>query len=81
MQFHVKPYKNNRYNLTFQHYYRIIAAANGIDFESEECPSVGPCAGTCAQCDSEAEYFRREMSKIPEEKRVYPQFDVKENKQ
>lgn len=58
-----------------------LAAANGIDFEGEECPSVGPCAGTCAKCDSEAEYLRREMSKIPEEKRVYPQFDVKENKQ
>ena len=57
-----------------------LAAANGIDFESEECPSVGPCAGTCAKCDFEAEYLRKEMRKIPKEKQVYPQFDIKEDK-
>ena len=52
-----------------------LAEANNIPFESEECPSTGPCAGTCAKCDAEAEYLRRQMKKIPEDKRVYPQFD------
>lgn len=52
-----------------------LAAANGIPFESEECPSIGACAGTCEKCDKEAIYLRGEMQKIPEEERVYPQFD------
>ena len=54
-----------------------LAKANNILFESVECPSTGPCAGTCAKCDAEAEYLRRQMKKIPEDKRVYPQFDPK----
>ena len=54
-----------------------LAAANNIPFESEECPSTGACAGTCPKCDGEAEYLRKCLEKIPEEKRVYPQFDPK----
>ena len=54
-----------------------LAAANNIPFESEECPSTGACAGTCPKCDEEAEYLRKCLEKIPEEKRVYPQFDPK----
>jgi len=52
-----------------------LAAANNIPFESEECPSTGACAGTCPKCDEEAEYLRKCLEKIPEEKRGYPQFD------
>lgn len=52
-----------------------LAAANNIPFESDECPSVGACAGTCEKCDREADYLRGQMQMIPEEKRVYPQFD------
>jgi len=55
-----------------------LAEANHISFQSEECPSVGSCAGTCEKCDEESEYLRKQMQNIPEEKRVYPQFDPKE---
>lgn len=55
-----------------------LAKANNIPFESEECPSIGPCAGTCGKCDSEAEFLRKELEKIPEKDRIYPQFDVME---
>ena len=55
-----------------------LAEANNIPFESEECPSTGPCAGTCPKCDKEADYLRQCMEKIPEAKRVYPQFDPAE---
>lgn len=50
----------------------IIAEANHIPFESEECPHKGPCAGTCRKCDMESEYLRQEMLKIAPEKRVFP---------
>ena len=53
-----------------------LAAANHISFQSDECPSIGACAGTCEKCDAEAEYLREQMQKIPEEKRIYPQFDA-----
>lgn len=55
----------------------LLAEANGIPFESEECPVIGPCAGTCQKCDMESKYLRQQLKKIPEEKRVYPQFDPK----
>ena len=55
-----------------------LAKANNIPFESVECPSIGPCAGTCEKCDAESAYLRDEMSKIPEDKRVYPWFDPTE---
>ncbi|MGN0690204.1 MAG: hypothetical protein ACI4KH_07285, partial [Oscillospiraceae bacterium] len=53
-----------------------LAQLNNIPFDSEECQSIGPCAGTCRKCDFEAEYLRKELEKIPEDKRVYPKFDV-----
>lgn len=55
-----------------------LASANNIDFESVECPSDGPCGGTCRKCDQEAKFLRQEMEKIPEEQRIYPHFEVKE---
>ncbi len=53
----------------------LLAEANHIPFESEECPSVGPCGGTCQKCDKEARYLYLQMQKIPQDKRVYPQFE------
>ena len=53
-----------------------LAKANGIKFDSEECPSIGACAGTCAKCDEELRYLQKELSKIPEANRIYPQFEV-----
>ena len=53
----------------------LLAKANGIPFESVECPSMGPCAGTCKKCDEESAYLASEMSKIPKKKRVYPNFN------
>ncbi len=52
-----------------------LAKANLIPFESEECPSIGPCAGTCAKCDEELAYLSEKIMEIPEEQRIYPQFD------
>ena len=54
----------------------LLAEANHIPFESEECPSVGPCAGTCDKCDRESEYLRKQILKIPELQRVYPEFEL-----
>lgn len=53
----------------------LLAQANHIAFESEECPSVGACAGFCEKCDCEAEYLREQLSRIPKEQQVYPSFD------
>lgn len=53
----------------------LLAKANNITFESEECPSIGPCAGTCEKCDKEAAFLMAEMSKINEKLRVYPKFN------
>lgn len=55
-----------------------LAKANNIPFESAECPSIEPCAGTCEKCDAESEYLRNQLQKIPEEKRCYPPFDPRE---
>ena len=41
------------------------------------CPSTGPCAGTCQQCDMELKYLQKELQKIPQDERVYPKFKVK----
>ncbi|MDE5699435.1 MAG: membrane receptor RagA [Lachnospiraceae bacterium] len=53
-----------------------LARANGIEFFSEECPSVGPCAGTCAKCDQEAAYLRDQLANIPESERIIPAFEL-----
>lgn len=55
-----------------------LAEANHIPFKSEECPSIGPCAGTCEKCDRESKYLRKQLQKIPEDQRVYPKFDPAE---
>ena len=52
-----------------------LAEANNIPFESEECLSIGACAGTCPKCEKESAYLLECMEKIPEKNRVYPQFD------
>ena len=55
-----------------------LAKANGIEFFSEECPSVGPCAGTCAKCDQEAAYLRDKLAGISESERIVPDFILTE---
>ena len=54
-----------------------LADANGIAYAPVDCPSTGPCAGTCQQCDMELKYLQKQLQKIPQEDRVYPQFKVK----
>ena len=53
-----------------------LAAMNNIEFSSEECSHVGPCAGTCDKCDEEAKYLSDELSKIPKEKQKIPRFEL-----
>lgn len=55
-----------------------LAQANGIEFASVECPSVGPCAGTCDKCDQEAEYLREQLANIPESERIIPDLRLTE---
>ena len=57
-------------------YRKQLAAINNIEFSSEECSPVGPCAGTCDKCDEEAQYLSDELSKIPEEKQRIPRFEL-----
>lgn len=49
-----------------------LAAANGIEFYTQECENQSPCAGTCPICDEEIRYINEELNKIPPEQRVYP---------
>lgn len=53
-----------------------LAEANGIKLETVECPSIGPCAGTCERCDMEIKYLQEELLKIKEEDKKYPQIDI-----
>ncbi len=55
-----------------------LAEVNGIEFSSEECPSIGPCAGTCAKCDREAAYLRDKLAAIAPEDRIIPDFTLTE---
>lgn len=59
---------------------KAIADANGIEFKTVNCPSVGPCAGTCQQCDMELKYLQQKLEEMKEEDRIYPQFIVEEDK-
>lgn len=52
-----------------------LAKANNIPFETVDCPFDAPCAGTCAKCDEEVAYLTKALEAIPEEDRIYPQFD------
>ncbi len=53
-----------------------LADENGIKFQIVDCPSTGPCAGTCQRCDMEIRYLAEQLSKIREEDRRYPEFDI-----
>ena len=55
-----------------------LAKANNIPFESEPCDFDGDCAGTCEKCDQEAAFLRDELSKIPEQERIYPEHTLKD---
>lgn len=49
-----------------------LAVANGIEYQPRKCTHNGPCAGTCPQCDEEIQFLNEELSKIPQNQRVYP---------
>lgn len=53
-----------------------LAEMNGIKFKSEECPSIGPCAGTCVKCDQESAYLRDKLEEIEPSERVIPNFTL-----
>ena len=55
-----------------------LAKANNIEFKSEECPSVGACAGTCVKCEQESQFLRKELNKIPVTKQKIPNFKLVE---
>lgn len=57
---------------------RHIIEDNGLDVEVEDCFYDGECAGTCPKCELEVRQVEEQMSKIPEEDRIYPQFDIEE---
>ena len=57
-------------------YRKQLAAMNNIEFISEECSHVGPCAGTCDKCDEESKYLSDELSKIPKEDQKIPRFEL-----
>ena len=43
-----------------------LAKANHINLHISECPSTGPCAGTCEKCDRELRILMSELADIPE---------------
>lgn len=61
-----------------RHYRLTLAEMNGLEFVSEECPSIGPCAGTCVKCDREAAYLRNRLAEIPLDKQKIPIFDLEQ---
>lgn len=57
---------------------RALVRANGLTLDIPDCPSTGPCAGTCPQCDAELRQLQQLLEGIPELERIYPQFPVQE---
>ena len=55
-----------------------IAEANGIPFESPQCPSIGPCAGTCDKCDEELAWLMSELERMDPNQRIYPKEILKD---
>ena len=53
-----------------------LAEANGIDLETVDCPSTGPCAGTCPRCDMELRYLQEQLLNKRENEREYPFVDI-----
>ena len=41
-----------------------IAEANGIPYNSAECPHTGDCPGYCPKCDEEARYLDTELERL-----------------
>ena len=50
-----------------------LARVNDIPYEPVNCPSTGPCAGTCEQCDMEIRYLQAMLQKKEEKERIYPE--------
>lgn len=54
-----------------------LADENGIKFQTVECPSTAPCAGTCEYCDMEITYLAEQLAQIKEEERKYPKYEIR----
>lgn len=55
---------------------RQLIQANGIHYVIADCPSTGPCAGTCPQCDKEITDIQQLLLRIPENARKYPSIEL-----
>ena len=55
---------------------RQLVEANGINYIIADCPSTGPCAGTCPQCDKEITDIQHLILHIPENERIYPATEI-----
>ena len=55
---------------------RQLVEANGINYIIADCPSTGPCAGTCPQCDKEITDIQHLLLHIPENERIYPATEI-----
>lgn len=60
---------------------QMLADENGIEYQTIECPSTGPCAGTCERCDMEVRYLAEQIAKIKEEERRYPEYQIENKKE
>ena len=40
---------------------KMVAEANGIDYEPRQCTNLNPCKGTCPVCESEVRYIERRL--------------------
>lgn len=54
-----------------------LAEENNIQIEMVDCPSTGPCAGTCQQCDNEIRYLQEQLMKKREVERIYSYTEIK----
>lgn len=53
-----------------------LARQNNIEFRSDVCPNIEPCAGTCPKCEAEVEYLNAQLKNFPKDKIIYPELDV-----
>lgn len=54
-----------------------LAEENDIKLEIVDCPSTGPCAGTCQRCDMEIRYLQEQLMKKKETERIYSYTELK----
>lgn len=57
---------------------KMIADANHISYIPSQCHFDGLCSGTCQKCETDLKYIEKTLQKIPESKRIYPYYNMKE---